>query len=177
VSDESSQTNPEVSPSAGSQSPTVGPAVRLSNSSSTDPGVNVRPVMVDVGVDNGVRMSDNGTHTDSIKPSTTDAATNTPKKPSRLDTEEQVASREWVKAFYKKFPNWVALRIHPIKKKDSKDDKRYVIDENGALISRNGKKYKRYEYIDWVATMEKIKDMYYDAESQSIDETHGMLEE
>jgi hypothetical protein len=99
------------------------------------------------------------------------------KKPSRLDTEEQVASREWVKAFYKKFPNWVALRIHPIKKKDSKDDKRYVIDENGALISRNGKKYKRYEYIDWVATMEKIKDMYYDAESQSIDETHGMLEE
>ncbi|GMG18016.1 unnamed protein product [Phytophthora fragariaefolia] len=110
-------------------------------------------------------------------PSTTDAATNTSSKPSRLDTEEQVASREWVKAFFKKNPNWLALRIHPIKKKDSKDDKRYVIGENGALISRKCKKYKRYEYIDWVATMEKIKYMYYDAESQSIDETHGMLEE
>jgi len=179
LSNENSNINPEVStPSMVNVGSTAKPdttdvGVHISPDT-TDRNIQAQPMTSDVGVDNSVRMRDASVD---AEPSTTDAATNTPRKPARLDTEEQVASREWVKAFYKKFPNWVALRIHPIKKKDTKDDKRYVIGENGTLLSKNGKKYKRYEYIDWVATMEKIKDMYYDAESQSIDETHGMLEE
>ncbi|GMF27129.1 unnamed protein product [Phytophthora lilii] len=93
----------------------------------------------------------------------------------KLDTEEQVEARDWIKAFFKKYPNWVALRIHPIRKKDHKDDKRYVIGENGSLLSvKNGKKYKQYEYYDWEETEEKVRNIWYDAESQSIDEVSAM---
>jgi hypothetical protein len=177
--DKSSQTIPEAS--------NVSP-VMVDNETSTDRidqtdrHIQASPTTADVGVDNGIDMVDASV---SVKPSTVDEATNTvdeatntSSKPSRLDTEDQVEARKWIKAFFTKYPNWVALRLHPVRKKDHKDDKRYVIGETGSLLSiKNGKKYKRYEYIDWVATEEKVRNIWYDAESQSIDEVGAMRDE
>ncbi|GMF24306.1 unnamed protein product [Phytophthora lilii] len=175
TNDKSSQTNHEVS--APTSDSNVRP-VMVDNETSTDRidqtdrHIQASPSTADVGVDNEVHMVDASVN---VKPSTVDEATNTSSKPSRLDTEEQVEARDWIKAFFKKYPNWVALRIHPIRKKDHKDDKRYVIGENGSLLSvKNGKKYKQYEYIDWVETEEKVRNIWYDAESQSIDEVSAM---
>ncbi|GMF36126.1 unnamed protein product [Phytophthora lilii] len=112
-----------------------------------------------------------------FRPSTTDAETNTTKS-NNLDTEEQVSSREWIKCFYKKYPNWVALRIQPIRKKTGSEDQRYILGDKGSLITiRTGKKSKTYGSLDWVATESKIRDIWYEGESQSIDEVGSMRDE
>jgi hypothetical protein len=61
------------------------------------------------------------------------------------------------------YPIMVESKIHPIRKKKAKDDRRYVIGENGSIISiRTGEKYKKYKYIDWVATLDKITQIWND---------------
>ncbi|CEG37365.1 uncharacterized protein PHALS_04960 [Plasmopara halstedii] len=84
----------------------------------TDRNIQAQPTTSDVGVDNSARMVD--AYVD-VKPSTTDAETNTTNF-NNIDTEEQVSSREWIKGFYKKYPIWVALRIQPIRKKTGGED-------------------------------------------------------
>lgn len=72
-------------------------------------------------------------------------------------------------------PNWSAIGIHPIRKKTVKDDSIYVLGENGSLRTvRNGKKYNNYGSIDWVATEIKIRDIWYEGESRSIDKVGAM---
>jgi hypothetical protein len=128
----SSQTIPEVSsPTSDSN---VSPVMVDTETSTdridkTDRHIQASPTTADVGVDNGIDMVDASV---SVKPSTVDEATNTSSKPSRLDTEDQVEARKWIKDFFTKHPNWVALRLHPVRKKDHKDDKRYVIGETGS---------------------------------------------
>ncbi|GMF35477.1 unnamed protein product [Phytophthora lilii] len=72
----------------------------------TDRNIQAQPMTSDVGVDNSARMVDPSVN---VKPLTTDVETNTPRKTNNLDTEEQVNFREWIKAFLKKYPNWVNL--------------------------------------------------------------------
>ncbi|CEG41886.1 uncharacterized protein PHALS_03269 [Plasmopara halstedii] len=95
-----------------------------------------------------------------------------------MDTEDQVDSRAWIKGLFIENPNWVALQIHPIRRKSGKDDPRYRLGVKGSLISIIGNK-KRYNYetIDWVATESKIRDIHYDGESNSIDEVGSMRDE
>lgn len=191
VSDEFSQTNPEVStdPEVNVRPVMVDAEVHVrpdttdrgfqARPDTTDRNIQARPATTDVGVDNSARMIDASVN---VKPSTTDAETNTsskrPTKSNNLDTEEQVNSREWIKDFFKKYPNWVALRIQPIRKKTDREDPRYVLGEKGSLITlKTGRKSKTYGTIDWVATESKIRDIYYDAESQSIDEVGAMRDE
>jgi hypothetical protein len=141
----------------------------------TDRNVQVRPTTSDVGVDNSVRMSDASVD---AEPSTTDAATNTPRKPNNHDTDKQVLSRDWIRGLFKDNPNWVALKIQPIRKKNGKDDSRYVLGENGDLILvKTGKKSNAFISLDWIATENKIRDIYYDSESQSVDEVDSMRDE
>jgi hypothetical protein len=45
------------------------------------------------------------------------------------------------------------------------------------ITLKTGRKSKTYGTIDWVATESKIRDIYYDAESQSIDEVGAMRDE
>ncbi|CEG43634.1 uncharacterized protein PHALS_13826, partial [Plasmopara halstedii] len=95
-----------------------------------------------------------------------------------MDSEEQVDSRSWIKNLFIENPNWVALRIHPIRRKTGKDDPRYRLGDKGSLITIIGN-IKRYNYetIDWVATESKIRNIYYDGESNSIDEVGAMHDE
>ncbi|GMF30095.1 unnamed protein product [Phytophthora lilii] len=68
-----------------------------------------------------------------------------------------------------------SLQIKPIKRKTGKDDNRYFLGEKGSLIAaKTGRKSKTYQSIDWVATEEKIRDIWYDGESKSIDESSYM---
>ncbi|GMF20492.1 unnamed protein product [Phytophthora lilii] len=81
----------------------------------------------------------------------------------------------WVKNLLNANPDWVALRIKPIKRETGKDDNRYFLGENGSLIAaKTGRKSKTYQSIDWVASEEKIRDIWYDGESKSIDESSCM---
>ncbi|KAG6944318.1 hypothetical protein JG687_00017932 [Phytophthora cactorum] len=85
---------------------------------------------------------------------------------------------KWIKHLFKKNPNWVSLKLHPIKKKDRSQNQKYVIGDRGSLVLvRNGNKSTNYGSIDWVATESLIRDIMYDAESNSIDETHAMRNE
>ncbi|GMF40515.1 unnamed protein product [Phytophthora lilii] len=98
--------------------------------SQTNPEVstpNVRPVMIDVGVDSGVQMVNSSNNTDRVnqtdrniqaRPQTADVGIdNTPRmldaetNMKNLDTDDQVEARSWVKNLFNANPNWVALRI------------------------------------------------------------------
>jgi hypothetical protein len=81
------------------------------------------------------------------------------------------------KPFTKKILIGLRFEIIRLKIKIRKTINAMLSVKTGRLYPDMVKKYKRYENIDRIATMEKIKDMYYDAESQSINETHGILEE
>ncbi|GMF32905.1 unnamed protein product [Phytophthora lilii] len=124
------------------------------------PGTNVRPLS-DVSIE-GV----------SIPPVNSTATT------SRImGSEEQVASRIWITEFYKTYPNWASLGINPVKR-DGTDDEKRVIRENGSLRSvKTGIKYKKYDAFDWVATEAKIREIWYEGESQTIDEVDAMRSE
>ncbi|GMF36861.1 unnamed protein product [Phytophthora lilii] len=94
-----------------------------------------------------------------------------------MDGEEQVASRKWITEFYKTYPNWASLGINPVKR-DGTDDEKRVIRENGSLRSvKTGIKYKKYDAFDWVATEAKIRAIWYEGESQTIDEVGTMRSE
>ncbi|GMF35068.1 unnamed protein product [Phytophthora lilii] len=94
-----------------------------------------------------------------------------------MDSEEQVASRKWITEFYKTYPNWASLGINPVKR-DGTDDEKRVIRENGSLRSvKTGIKYKKYDAFDWVATEAKIREIWYEGESQTIDEVDAMRSE
>ncbi|GMF32735.1 unnamed protein product [Phytophthora lilii] len=186
-----SQTNPEVStpnvrpvmietgsPSSRGQSPLnvgVDSGVQMVNSSNntdrvnqTDRNIQARPQTSDVGIDNTQQTADVGIDN---TPRMLDAETNM----KNLDTEDQVEARSWVKNLFNANPNWVALRIKPIKRKTGKDDNRYFLGEKGSLIAaKTGRKSKTYQSIDWVATEEKIRGIWYDGESKSIDESSYM---
>ncbi|GMF30652.1 unnamed protein product [Phytophthora lilii] len=98
-----------------------------------------------------------------------------PPEKTAMDTEDQVDLRAWIKGLFIENPNWVALRIQPIRGKSGKDDPRYRLGVKGSLISIIGdKKRYNYETIDWVATESKIRDIYNDGESNSIDEVGSM---
>ncbi|KAJ8520490.1 hypothetical protein ON010_g17940 [Phytophthora cinnamomi] len=70
-----------------------------------------------------------------VKPDTADAWIETSETAVIRDHEDQVASRNWIKAFYKANPNWATIGINPVKK-DGKDDRKRVIRENGSLRSQ-----------------------------------------
>ncbi|RAW21780.1 hypothetical protein PC110_g21776 [Phytophthora cactorum] len=134
----------------------------------TDRNIQARPQTSDVGIDNTQQTADVGIDN---TPRMLDAETNM----KNLDTEDQVEARSWVKNLFNANPNWVALRIKPIKRKTGKDDNRYFLGEKGSLIAtKTGRKSKTYQSIDWVATEEKIRDIWYDGESKSIDESSYM---
>ncbi|GMF45080.1 unnamed protein product [Phytophthora lilii] len=81
----------------------------------TDRNIQARPQTSDVGIDNTQQTAD--VEIDNT-PSMLDAETNM----KNLDTEDQVEARSWVKNLFNANPNWVALRIKPIKRKTGKDD-------------------------------------------------------
>ncbi|GMF41707.1 unnamed protein product [Phytophthora lilii] len=134
----------------------------------TDRNIQARPQTSDVGIDNTQHTADVGIDN---TPRMLDAETNM----KNLDTEDQVEARSWVKNLFNANPNWVALRIKPIKRKTGKDDNKYFLGEKGSLIAaKTGRKSKSYQSIDWVATEEKIRDIWFDGESKSIDESSYM---
>ncbi|GMF31617.1 unnamed protein product [Phytophthora lilii] len=84
-----------------------------------------------------------------VRPSTTDTETNTTKS-DNLDTEEQVSSREWIKCFYKNIPTELLSEFNV---------------------------FERKQVVKTRATESKIRDIWYEGESQSIDEVGSMRDE
>jgi len=191
VSDESFQTNPEVSTNSEVNvhpvmvdaevhvRPDTTDRELQARPDTTDRNVQARPMTSDVGVDNSARMVHAETNSNlSMKDGEIRVISKRSTDANNLDTEEQVSSREWIIGFFKKNLNWVALRIQPIRKKTGREDPRYVLGENGALITvRTGQNFKTYGSLDWVATESKIRDIWYEGESQSIDEVGAMRDE
>jgi hypothetical protein len=156
LSDENSDINPEVStPSMINVGSTAKPDTTdaevhvrpdtadrgfQARPDTTDRNIQAQPTTSDVGVDNSVRMTDVSIN---VKPSTIDAETNTPRKPARLDTEEQVASREWIKAFYKKL--LIGLRFEFIRLK------RKILKTINAMLSvKTGRLYREMVKIQTI---------------------------
>ncbi|GMF66359.1 unnamed protein product [Phytophthora lilii] len=138
------------------------------DSSESAENIQARPQTSDVGIDNTHQTADVGIDN---TPRMLDAETNM----KNLDTEDQVEARSWVKNLFNANPNWVALRIKPIDHKTGKDDNRYFLGEKGSLIAaKTGRKIETYQSIDWVATEEKIRDIWYDGKSKSINESSYM---
>ncbi|GMF39276.1 unnamed protein product [Phytophthora fragariaefolia] len=141
--------------------PDTSDATATAKPSMSDAGISVKPTIANVGIDNSVRMKD-------IETSTNTAI---------MDREDQVASRNWIKAFVKSNPNWASIGINPVKI-DGSDDEKRVIRENGSIRSvKTSRKYQKYDSFDWVATESKIRDIFYNGESNSIDEVGAMRSE
>ncbi|GMF31842.1 unnamed protein product [Phytophthora lilii] len=138
--------------------------------STTDWNVEARPQTTDTEVDERPKMADAGTDS---RVETADAETNT--RLRLVDTEDQVVARSWIKNLYTANANWAALGVKPIKRKTGREDNRYCIGDKGSLIvTRTSKKSKTYQSIDWVATEQKLRDIWYEGESNTIDELSDM---
>ncbi|GMF28189.1 unnamed protein product [Phytophthora fragariaefolia] len=136
-------------------------ATATAKPSMSDAGISVKPTIANVGIDNSVRMKD------------AESSTNT----AIMDREDQVASRNWIKAFFKSNPNWASIGINPVKR-DGNDGEKRVIRETGSIRSvKTGRKYQKCDSFDWVATESKIRDIFYNGESNSIDEVGAMRSE
>ncbi|KAJ8561763.1 hypothetical protein ON010_g7922 [Phytophthora cinnamomi] len=110
-----------------------------------------------------------GVHIPSSKP---DIGIETSENAIIRDSKERIASRNWIRAFFKASPNWTSV------KKNGSDNENLVTWENGSLRTvSNGKKIRRYGTIDWVATEAKVRDILYDGESNSIGEIGAMRAE
>ncbi|GMF25208.1 unnamed protein product [Phytophthora lilii] len=141
-----------------------------------DRNLQARPDTTDINVQTRPETADRNLQ---VRPNTKAVNSNTdlaiPPETKTMDTEEQVDSRAWIKSLYTDNPNWVALRIQPIRRKNGKDDPRYRLGDKGSLISVIGdKKRFNYDTIDWVATEAKIRNIHYDGESNSNDEVGAM---
>ncbi|GMF34109.1 unnamed protein product [Phytophthora lilii] len=105
----------------------------------TDRNIEARPQTSDVGIDNTQQTADVGI--DNTQQTADVGIDNTPRmldaetNMKNLDTEDQVEARSWVRNLFNANPNWVALRIKPIKRKTGKDDNRYFLGEKGSLIA------------------------------------------
>ncbi|GMF58807.1 unnamed protein product [Phytophthora fragariaefolia] len=141
--------------------PDTSDATTTAKPSMSNAGISVKPTTANVGIDNSVRMKD------------VESSTNT----AIMDREDQVASRNWIKAFFKSNPNWASIAIKPVKR-DGSDDEKRVIRENGSIRSvKTGQKYQKYDSFDWVATESKLRDIFYNGESNSMDEVGAMRSE
>lgn len=138
----------------------VNSSINTDRVNQTDRNIPARPQTSDVIIDNTQQTADVGIDN---TPKMLDAETNT----KNMDTEDQVEARSWIKKLFTANPDWVALRIKPIQRKTGKDDNRYCLGEKGSLITaKTGRKSKTYQQINWVATQEKIRDIWYDGESK-----------
>ncbi|GMF14364.1 unnamed protein product [Phytophthora fragariaefolia] len=141
--------------------PDTSDATATAKPSMRDAGSSVKPTIANVGIENSVRMID------------AESSTNT----AIMDREDQVASRNWINAFCKSNPNGASIGIIPVKR-DGSDDENRVICDNGSIRSvKTGRKYQKYDSFDWVATESKIRDIFYNGESNSIDEVGAMRSE
>lgn len=88
----------------------------------------------------------------------------------------QVAAHAWVKDWYMKHPDWVSLRIKPIEVKDGEASSRFYIGAEGNIHDIKTRKlmFIGTSLIDWVATEQTIRDVFYDEQSNSIDELGEM---
>lgn len=68
-------------------------------------------------------------------------------------------AHEWVKEWYRVNPEWIRMRVNPIKLDGSVED-RYFIGERGLLYSVKSKKVGRPESIDLEATKDLIAKLY-----------------
>ncbi|GMF36791.1 unnamed protein product [Phytophthora fragariaefolia] len=98
--------------------PDTSDATATAKPSVSDAGISVKPTIANIGIDNSVRMKD------------VESSTNTAIR------EDQVASRNWIKAFLKSNPNWASIGINPVKR-DGSDDEKRVIREIGSIRSSN----------------------------------------
>ncbi|GMF25949.1 unnamed protein product [Phytophthora lilii] len=152
MNDENSQTNPDTSTP------------------------NVRPVMIDVGVDSGVQMVNSSSNTDRVNQTDKNIQARPQTSDVGIDNTQQTAD-----AGVDNTPRMLDAETNmknldtEDQRKTGKDDNRYLLGEKGSLIAaKTGRKSKTYQSIDWVATEEKVRNIWYDGESKSIDESSYM---
>jgi len=128
----------------------------------------------------GTQTADAGTNT--FRTQTADADTNTDsvKKdtPPQKTHDEiiQLEAKESIKRWYIDHPDWQAIRVNPILL-DGKRASSFFIGRRGAIYRLSSQKKTTasiVNFIDWVATLQQIRDIYYDEESNTIDEIGSM---
>jgi hypothetical protein len=88
----------------------------------------------------------------------------------------QLEAKESIKRWFIDHPDWAILRIPPILL-DGKKASAFFIGRKGAIHRRRTNKETSasvVNFIDWVETRQKIRDIYYDEQSNSIDEIGSM---
>lgn len=150
--------------------------------SSADSGSNTARVRTANSGTNTVGVSTANSGTNTIGVSTSDSGVNTvgvDQKDASTPTEDEIIqqrSKNEVKRWFKSHPDWKYIKIRPIKL-DGKKANDFYLGENAEVYRfRTNKKTKAniINFIDWVLTDEKVRGIYYDEQSNSIDEIDSM---